>query len=192
MTQFGLSGVVKLALTTLLLAGSARAEAPAPGSARDPSNAGSGGAMASDPSAARGAATAAAATGTASQQGEVVGRVERIDRAGNMTVAGSEREGLAFEEFKVDDGTQISVGGEKASITQINEGDQVRASFSGPPEDRRVQKLEILPSTGASRMNTQPPTTGERSAPPAATSGAREPAPLPGAQPAPQDVQRQR
>ncbi len=75
---------------------------------------------------------------------EVEGRVERIDRADNVTIAGSESAGLAFQPLKVDTGTEVVKDGKKATLLDVEEGDEVRASMSGNGE--RVDRIEILRS----------------------------------------------
>jgi hypothetical protein len=74
----------------------------------------------------------------------VEGRAE-LDRANNLVVAGSEGEGLAFERFRVDDRTEVTIDGQPASVAQVNAGDEVRASFSGTPDALHVDRLEVLP-----------------------------------------------
>jgi hypothetical protein len=78
------------------------------------------------------------------KRGEFQGRIERLDRADNVTIAGSESVGLAFEEFKVDDKTQVTTPNGKGTVAQLNEGDEVRASFSGSGEDLHVDKLQVV------------------------------------------------
>jgi hypothetical protein len=76
---------------------------------------------------------------------EFQGRIERIDRADNITIAGSEGVGLAFEQFKVDTKTKVVAPDGKGSVAELNEGDEIRASFSGSGEDLHVDRLEVLP-----------------------------------------------
>jgi hypothetical protein len=98
--------------------------------------------------------------GSASAAGtnEIQGRVERIDHANNITIAGSEQAGLAFDQFKVDSSTEIMKEGAKATIDDINEGDEVRASFSGSGDKLHVERLEILPSAGERGSSASGPT----------------------------------
>jgi hypothetical protein len=81
--------------------------------------------------------------------GEIQGRVVQVDRGNNLTVAGSESAGLAFDQFKVDSSTDVTIGGSKASVNDVNPGDEVRASFSGTGDNLHVDRLQILPSAGA-------------------------------------------
>jgi len=78
------------------------------------------------------------------KRGEFQGRIERLDRADNVTIAGSESVGLAFEEFKLDDKTQVTTPNGKGTVAELNEGDEVRASFSGSGEDLHVDKLQVV------------------------------------------------
>jgi hypothetical protein len=59
-------------------------------------------------------------------------------------IAGSESVGLAFEEFKLDDKTQVTTPSGKGTVAELNEGDEVRASFSGSGEDLHVDKVQVL------------------------------------------------
>ncbi len=83
------------------------------------------------------------------------GRVESFDRSNNtLTLSG------APQTLKIDSSTDVTKGGSRASIDDIKEGDQVRASFSGASGDTlNVKKLDIL-SAGASGSAATPPTTG--------------------------------
>ncbi|MFL5273783.1 MAG: hypothetical protein ACJ79E_17130, partial [Anaeromyxobacteraceae bacterium] len=78
------------------------------------------------------------------RRGEFQGRIERLDRADNAMIAGSESVGLAFEEFKLDDKTQVTTPNGKGSLAELNEGDEVRASFSGSGEELHVDKLQVV------------------------------------------------
>jgi len=75
--------------------------------------------------------------------GVVEGRAE-LDRANNLVVAGSEGEGLAFERFKIDDRTEVTIDGQQASMAQVNAGDEVRAAYSGTPDALHVDRLEVV------------------------------------------------
>lgn len=86
----------------------------------------------------------ASASSPSSVSKSVEGRVEQLDRAGNLTLAGTEAAGHAFDRLKVDSRTEITANGEKATIGQLNEGDEVRASFSGQGDELHVDRLEIV------------------------------------------------
>ncbi|HET7826603.1 MAG TPA: hypothetical protein VFK90_14810, partial [Anaeromyxobacter sp.] len=69
---------------------------------------------------------------------------------------GSEAVGHAFDRFKVDDDTHVTVNGEQADLAQLNEGDEVRASFSTSDGALHLDRIDVLtPSvvsgSGASR-----------------------------------------
>ncbi len=103
------------------------------------------GKTASSTAAAGPTAAASAAAGTPTRT--VVGRVALIDRANDLTLAGTEAVGLAFDKFKIADGTPVTLNGQHASVADIRPGDEVRASFVGSDADAHVQKIEILPSS---------------------------------------------
>ena len=96
----------------------------------------------------------------AAKSGEIQGRVERVDRANNLTIAGSESAGLAFDEFKVDSNTEVTIGGAKASVASVNPGDEVRASFSERGDSLHLDRLQVVPSAGAEV--SAPATSGGR------------------------------
>jgi Cu/Ag efflux protein CusF len=127
------------------------------GSASRQSAAGAGGegttAQQDHPAVAAAAQPAATPPANASQ---VQGRIESIDRGNNVTLAGSEAIGHAFDHFKIDDDTRVTVNGEKADLAELNEGDDVRASFSTSDGELHLDRIEVLtPSdvngSGASR-----------------------------------------
>jgi Tfp pilus assembly protein PilW len=90
-----------------------------------------------------------AAAGDPAKAGEIQGRIERVGKANSLTIAGSESAGLAFDQFKVDSSTDVTIGDAKASINDVNPGDEVRASFSGTGDTLHVDRLQILPPAGA-------------------------------------------
>jgi hypothetical protein len=109
------------------------------------STAASGGAAQADTGQAS-STTAAAPAVQALGPKEIQGRVERIDRANNVTLAGSESVGHAFEQLKLDDETRIKVDGKEATPIEVHEGDEVRASFSVQGDELHVDRLEVLTS----------------------------------------------
>jgi hypothetical protein len=137
MTRFGIGFVGTVALASLACAGSTRSgKAASQGEGKQI-------ATAAESGAASGPADASAA---APKPTEVEGRVERIDRANNVTLAGAEQVGLAFDQFKVDDDTKITVNGEEATLSEVNPGDEVRASFSGKGDELHVDQLDVVSS----------------------------------------------
>ncbi len=107
----------------------------------------------SGPSAAPAAAPSHGSSGTAANAAPagprrtVVGRVELIDRANDVTLSGTESVGLGFDKFKIEPGTEITVNGQRATAAEINPGDDVRASFTGKDADAHLQRIEVLPSS---------------------------------------------
>jgi Cu/Ag efflux protein CusF len=86
----------------------------------------------------------------------LTGKVERFDRSNNeLTLAGSDRK------LKLDSSTKVMRDGSRASIDDIKEGDQVRASYSGAGDTLQVKSLDI---TSAGSMGSTPTTT-KKSAP---------------------------
>jgi hypothetical protein len=73
----------------------------------------------------------------------LTGKVEQFDRSTNeLTVAGSD------QKLKIDSSTKVMRDGSRASIDDIKEGDQVRASYSGSGDTLQVRSLDIT-SPGA-------------------------------------------
>jgi hypothetical protein len=81
--------------------------------------------------------------------GEIQGRVEQVDPADHFVIAGSEKAGLGFDHFKADERTEVTIGGKKASLAEVQPGDEVRASFSGQGDALHVDKLQVTPRAGA-------------------------------------------
>lgn len=78
-----------------------------------------------------------ASAGTAGQN-EITGKVEKYDKA---------KKELSLR-LKVSDDTQVMKDGQRASLSDIKEGDQVRASFTGSGENLQVQRIDVV-SSGA-------------------------------------------
>jgi flagellar basal body L-ring protein FlgH len=81
--------------------------------------------------------------------GEIAGRVEQVDPADHFVIAGSEQSGLGFDHFKADERTEVTIGGKKASLAEVQPGDEVRASYSGQGDALHVDKLQVTPRAGA-------------------------------------------
>jgi Cu/Ag efflux protein CusF len=87
----------------------------------------------------------------------LTGKVQSFDRSSNeLTLAGSDRK------LKLDSSTKVMRDGSRASIDDIKEGDQVRASYSGAGDTLQVKSLDI---TSAGSMGSTPTTTKKKSAP---------------------------
>ncbi len=94
----------------------------------------------------RGSSAAAASAAPAGPTRSVVGRVELLDRANDVTLSGTESVGLGFDKFKIEPSTEVTVNGRRASAAEINPVDDVRASFTGNDADAHLQRIEVLPS----------------------------------------------
>jgi hypothetical protein len=74
---------------------------------------------------------------------QVEGRVELVDRANHLTLAGTETAGHAFDKLTVDQRTEVTVDGKKATLADVNPGDPVRASFAPQGDELHVVRLEV-------------------------------------------------
>jgi Cu/Ag efflux protein CusF len=101
-------------------------------------------------------ANAAAAAGTAASASaqeagregaarQVEGRVEIIDRGNDVTLSGTESVGHAFDKMKLDESTRVTVNGQRATIADVEEGDDVRATFSAKDGELHLDQIEVLP-----------------------------------------------
>jgi hypothetical protein len=110
-----------------------------------------------------GAGTAApsASGGDGSRSEQFDGRVERVDKGDHVTIAGSESAGLAFQPFKLEPGTEVVKDGRKASASDLEEGDEVRATLAGTGDELRLERIEILrPAAGGG--GTAPPQVDQK------------------------------
>jgi Cu/Ag efflux protein CusF len=106
---------------------------------------------------ATGAAEPHGSMGTMSQN-QVTGKVDKFDQMNKeLTLS-----------LKVSDSTQVTKDGQPASLTDIKEGDQVRASFSGSGESLQVTEIEVI-GAGSTGTSSDPGTSG--STDPSGTSG---------------------
>jgi hypothetical protein len=82
------------------------------------------------------------------------GKVEKFDRTDNtLTLSGTDKK------LKVDSSTQVMKQGERASFEDIQEGDQVRASYSGSGETVNAKRIDIMPSGSMGEPGTTQPST---------------------------------
>jgi Cu/Ag efflux protein CusF len=110
------------------------------------------------------APSSSATTGTQ----ELTGTVQKFDKDSNeLTLSSSDRK------LKVSDDTQVMKDGQIGSISDIHEGEQVRASFSGTGDTVQVQRIEVM-SAGAKKRTGTYGTAPEAPAPgtPGSTGGA--------------------
>ncbi len=85
------------------------------------------------------------ATSTSSTSKSLTGEVAKVDKKDHtVSIKGTD------QKLKVDPtSTQVMRNGSQASIDDIKEGDQVRASFSGTGSQIKVNKIDVLSSGGA-------------------------------------------
>jgi len=91
----------------------------------------------------RGGTTAGEATprgATTATSNELTGRVEKVDRS-SIQVAG--------KTLKVDSSTSVKKGGVGAELTDVKEGDQVRASLTGSGDRLKAERIEVMSPAGA-------------------------------------------
>ena len=95
------------------------------------------------PQGGRAGSTESSTSSTSSHFDALTGKVQQFDRSTNeLTVAGSD------QRLKIDSSTKVMRDGSRASIDDIKEGDQVRASYSGSGDTLQVKSLDIT-SPGA-------------------------------------------
>ncbi len=87
-------------------------------------------------------------------QNEVTGKVDKFDQT---------KKELTLR-LPVSDDTQVTKDGKRATLSDIKEGDQVRASFSGSGDKLKVNRIDVM-STGAGSTGAMPeqpstPSTG--------------------------------
>jgi hypothetical protein len=106
------------------------------------------------------------AASTTTHGDQIVGRVDRIDRSTNTM-------SLNGKMLKLDSSTEVTKDGARASLNDIQEGDQVRASYAGSGDTLNVQRVDVLSSgsagsrdsssTSGSTGSTNPSTSGTQS-----------------------------
>jgi hypothetical protein len=94
---------------------------------------------------------------------ELTGRVEKFDHTSKtFTISGTT--------VKVDESTEVTKDGRKAALTDVQEGDQVRASMSGSGDAATARSIEVT-SSGAATSGSSPSTGSQ----PAGRGGAMGP-----------------
>lgn len=89
------------------------------------------------------AATSMTGTPSTSSDNQLTGKIEKYDRAEKtLTLDGSEKK------LKLGDDVQITKDGQMVSPGDLQEGDEVRASFSGAESGETVEvtAIEVMPS----------------------------------------------
>ena len=152
MKHFGWGTVAGLGLTALLVA-APTAHARTGGESGQSSEQSTGSAMQ------EGASSAAASAQ------ELTGTVEKFDQSSKeLKLTNSDKK------LKVSDSTQVTKDGQKASLSDIKEGDQVRASYSGSGDTLEVITIEVMGAgttgTGSTEMqqpkgSTEPAPSGQ-------------------------------
>ncbi|HTP25766.1 MAG TPA: hypothetical protein VMK12_08920 [Anaeromyxobacteraceae bacterium] len=95
------------------------------------------------------------------------GKVENFDRTSNtLTLSGSSKT------FKLDPSTKVSKNGAKATLDDIQEGDEVRASYSGSGNTLQVKSIDIM-STGSMGTPRTPSTGSQPNTPPSDMGGSK-------------------
>ncbi len=141
MRTLGIGTVMGFALVALACAGSTRS-----GKAATGASGGSAATSAGDTAGGSAARPASASSDATSAGGErkVEGRIELIDRANEVMLSGTETVGHAFDKLKLDEGTEVIVNGERGTIADVNEGQEVRASFSQRGDVLHLDRVEIV------------------------------------------------
>lgn len=174
MKLFGLGSVAGLGVAGLLVAGTAYAQSgsTAGGQTTDPSQSGSKSGTGSTTSQGTGSAgSSSSKTGTApgtteqhamgmeSGKNELTGTVEKFDRESKeLTLQHSDKK------LKVNDSTRVMKDGQRGSLSDIKEGDQVRASFSGTGDKLTATRIDVVTAgsmgTGSTGSTGSPGGTG--------------------------------
>jgi hypothetical protein len=123
-------------------------------------------ALTAGPAAAQGASsgTTGTDTGASTSSGtgkQLAGRIDRIDRSTNTLT-------LDGRMLKMDSSTEVTKDGSRATLSDVKEGDQVRASFSGSGDTLNVQRIEVMgteatgsgSTTTGSKTSASSPATG--------------------------------
>ncbi len=133
------------------------AHAQAQGASGDSSSGAGYSGTGSSPSTSTDTSTSTTTTETSQQ---LQGRVQNFDRTNNtLTLSGSDKA------LKIDSSTQVMKNGSQATLDDIKEGDQVRASFSGTGDMLHVKRLDVMSrgSSGSSGTGTGTGTMGSGS-----------------------------
>jgi hypothetical protein len=92
------------------------------------------------------------ASSSASSRNQIEGKVDKFNQSSKeLTLS-----------LKLSDSTQVTKDGQRATLSDIKEGDQVRASFSGSGESLQVTRIEVMSaagSTGSGSSGSMSPST---------------------------------
>jgi Cu/Ag efflux protein CusF len=156
MKRFGLGTTIAgLGAAGLLVAGVpayAQSGSTTSGQATDPSQSGSttsqGTGSTGSGSATMGTGSEQHAMGAESGKTELTGTVAKFDaETKELTLQNSDKK------LKVTDTTRVMKDGQSASLSDIKEGDQVRASFSGTGDTLQVSRIDVM-TAGSTGMGT--------------------------------------
>ncbi len=86
-------------------------------------------------------------TDTTAKSEAMTGKISKLD-ADQRTI-----ELQGHHKLKVDPSTEIRRDGQRASFSDLHEGDDVRASFSGD-DHTNVKRIDVLPGSGSSSSDT--------------------------------------
>ncbi len=98
-------------------------------------------------------------------QEKVIGSVQKVDPAAK-TVQVEWYLGLFNTRLEVTGDTQISVGGTKASLTDIREGDRVKAAYEARDGKNIAKAIEVMPEEKGKAGSPMPESPGRSPAPP--------------------------
>jgi Cu/Ag efflux protein CusF len=88
----------------------------------------------------------------------ITGTVEKLDKSKHeLTLSGTDKK------LKLDSKTSVMKNGEHATLDDVKEGDQVRASYSGSADHPTVTRIDVMPGTGSgssSGMSEHPGAAG--------------------------------
>ena len=168
MKRFVWESIVSLAIAGLLVAAPAHGQSGSTGGSSTTGGQTSGTGTGSGSSMGQSGSSTAAGPGAMSSTGtELAGKVEKIDRQSNeLTIANSGKT------LKLSADTKIRKDGQKAKISDIKEGDLVRASFSGSGDTLHVKRLDVV---SAGPMNP----SGDTGSPGADADTSSSPSPMP-------------
>ncbi|WP_242394066.1 hypothetical protein [Anaeromyxobacter oryzisoli] len=111
--------------------------------------------------------SAATTPGAPSAANELTGTVQKFDRDANqLTLANSDKK------LRVSSDTQVMKDGQVGSLSDIREGDQVRASYSGTGDTVQVHRIEVMSAGSKSQTGSYgAPSTPSTPSTPAPESG---------------------
>jgi Cu/Ag efflux protein CusF len=112
--------------------------------------------------------SAATTPGAPSAANELTGTVQKFDRDANqLTLANSDKK------LRVSSDTQVMKDGQVGSLSDIREGDQVRASYSGTGDTVQVHRIEVMSAGSKSQTGSYgAPSTPSTPAPESGTGTA--------------------